>query len=115
MTCVVLRALAEGKIRWAFWPPGAVIPIEHVREGLGIWLGDVGEDHEVEADRSEAESDDWSSLEEDTVDDTASDDAEDEENEDAQHEREEEMPVGIGRFGALTVDEENDVDSKSSA
>ena len=43
----VLRALAEGRIHWAFWPPGSKLP----EDDLGIWIP-----HDVE--ESEAESDD---------------------------------------------------------
>lgn len=32
----MLRALAEGRVRWGFWPPGS----EPTRDGQGLWLGE---------------------------------------------------------------------------
>ena len=47
--CTVLRALAEGRIRWAFWPPGTDPQTisKHQGEGggAGIWIAhDQGHD-----------------------------------------------------------------------
>ncbi|KAK4688597.1 large subunit GTPase 1, partial [Tremellales sp. Uapishka_1] len=33
----IMRQLADGKIRWGFWPPGSEV---ESRAGKGIWLGD---------------------------------------------------------------------------
>ena len=41
----VLRAVAEGKIRWAFWPPGtplSVIEQHQSHPGDGIWISSQG-------------------------------------------------------------------------
>lgn len=51
---LVLRALAEGRIRWAFWPPGtnARVVEQHQGgvEGAGIWVPDSsGADHDIVA------------------------------------------------------------------
>jgi len=53
----VLRALAEGRVGWAFWPPDT--PLEQISsvpgsEGYGIWipLGDS-----IEHDDTDSESD----------------------------------------------------------
>lgn len=44
----MLRAVAEGKVGWAFWPPGT--DTEHVvTEGAGIWVP-KGENVEEEFD-----------------------------------------------------------------
>lgn len=58
---VVLRAVAEGKIRWAFWPPDTPLSVveEHHLPGGGIWISDsdsttIAED-ELDSDE-EAES-----------------------------------------------------------
>lgn len=32
----IMRALAEGRVRWGFWPPGS----EPSRDGQGLWLGE---------------------------------------------------------------------------
>ena len=63
----VLRALAEGRIRWAFWPPGtdpqtvarAAYPEGEVREGAGIWIAhgpghDRHDDIDAESEGDEA-------------------------------------------------------------
>ncbi|KAI0361392.1 P-loop containing nucleoside triphosphate hydrolase protein [Trametes cingulata] len=56
----ILRALAEGRIRWAFWPPGtdpATIRAHQPVEGAGIWLGakDGQDAHDIELDEHEHE------------------------------------------------------------
>ncbi|KAF8513455.1 hypothetical protein JB92DRAFT_2923353 [Gautieria morchelliformis] len=97
----LLRALAEAKIRWAFWPPDVSLP----REGLGIWLGDLVE-HEDDDD-DDYPSDASSSADEDTAEDSSATSEELE----AEVEREttDLTGTGIGRFGALSI-EENEED-----
>jgi hypothetical protein len=41
-----MRQLADGKIRWCFFPPGCELD----REGKGIWLGDFAHDDKDEKD-----------------------------------------------------------------
>jgi hypothetical protein len=107
---VVLRALAEGKIRWAFWPPGMSLPADHLREGLGIWLGNEVRDEEDD-DYSEVESTRSVSTE-DTEDDAGTTSEEEEgELEELEWEDGEQARVGgMGRFGfgALCLDDEPD-------
>lgn len=44
--CTVMRYLADGKVRWGFWPPET----QPEENGNGIWLGE----DEVEADGQDA-------------------------------------------------------------
>jgi hypothetical protein len=60
-----LRLLAEGKIKWAFWPPGYdESQIPDANDGYGIWLPcgvedpDPDLDDNEEADGSDGDSDD---------------------------------------------------------
>lgn len=49
----ILRALAEGRIKWAFWPPGRPSPtlVAHQQSGQGIWIrNDEGEEEEYDDD-----------------------------------------------------------------
>lgn len=104
---VVLRLVAEGKIPWAFWPPGSSIS-----GGDGIWLKDgvqrdawdEDEDRDEEESDSEEEMEELSSEEGDTENrikiENDESDEEDEDNED-------EEPVrggNLGRFGALRIE-----------
>ncbi|KAJ3503451.1 hypothetical protein NLJ89_g8424 [Agrocybe chaxingu] len=112
----MLRAVAEGRIGWAFWPPGT--PLDQVAAGggpeQGIWVprGDIAnEDTEPESDgevdivesQHQASSNEEGSIEED--DEEELDDVPDAE-----------IPVGVGRFGALAIsgNDENDDESDSS-
>lgn len=47
-----MRALANGSIRWGFWPPDAAV---EDREGVGIWIGGDASDatHESESDEDD--------------------------------------------------------------
>ncbi|KAI9460512.1 P-loop containing nucleoside triphosphate hydrolase protein [Lactarius psammicola] len=55
----ILRLLAEGKIKWAFWPPGyneSLIP--DANAGYGIWVPSGVEDPDPDPDDEEEGSDD---------------------------------------------------------
>lgn len=96
--------MAEGRIGWAFWPPGT--PLEQIAsiagsEGHGIW---VPQGDSIEHDSTESESD----VEERQV----TFDTEEEEIEISEDEYDEDdsnsdlvnVPVvGLGRFGALSL------------
>jgi len=64
----VLRTLAEGRVRWAFWPPGYQVRSEDAKQG--IWLNNGTaecsdeEDSEVE-EVSEQETEDGNETEDD--------------------------------------------------
>ncbi|KAL0951561.1 hypothetical protein HGRIS_008243 [Hohenbuehelia grisea] len=34
----ILRALAEGRVGWAFWPPGREFSQEHTQDDSGLWI-----------------------------------------------------------------------------
>ncbi|KDQ63256.1 hypothetical protein JAAARDRAFT_188849 [Jaapia argillacea MUCL 33604] len=113
----ILRALAEGKIRWAFWPPGTDgDDIErNAPPGAGIGLvdprGAVEEEESEESTDSEEEKE--AEIEAETGQKSARrvrwdtpgrleiDTSEEEE------EEEESRLGGIGRFGALVIDDED--------
>ncbi|CAA7265899.1 unnamed protein product [Cyclocybe aegerita] len=113
----ILRAVAEGRIGWAFWPPGT--PLDQVASGggpeQGIWIprGDVAdEETEPESDgevdvgegQHQALSNEEDSIEED--DEEELDDVPDAE-----------IPLGVGRFGALAIsgnDEDGDESDSST-
>ena len=93
----VLRALAEGRVLWAFWPPGTTSEASKLSAtGDGIWIrrddGDTGvnsdgdgEEEEMEHDRGSESGDEGSE----------GDDFSDEEGE---------VTIG-GRFGALELED----------
>lgn len=100
----VLRALAEGKISWAFWPPETpqeTLSSEVSEAGLGIWIPqgkllDAGSDQESEEEGEDASAKGASSEEEmdsDVVEEVDENDA---------------KTSVIGRFGALAVSDESD-------
>ncbi|KAG2022935.1 GTPase [Coprinopsis cinerea AmutBmut pab1-1] len=94
----ILRALAEGRIHWAFWPPGSKLP----EDDLGIWIPHDVEESEAESDDQEddnraAASDAESEAE------SAEDEGETDEEEDAGESGAPGLNVGIGRFGALSI------------
>ncbi|TFK36971.1 hypothetical protein BDQ12DRAFT_608750 [Crucibulum laeve] len=93
----MLRALAEGKVTWAFWPPNTA-PEKVATEssgGLGIWIPSDIVESEYESEEEE-EADDKHESERSS------------ENELLDEEDEDEVEaVGIGRFGALMVQEDD--------
>lgn len=109
----VLRSLAEGRIGWAFWPPGTSLEnIATTGDNLGIWipLSDVTEDV---SDR-ESEDEDVDETQNRTPT-TATEDEDD--SEDSEFSEKESIgisQVGIsGRFGALALGEEEEEDETS--
>ncbi|KAG6868874.1 hypothetical protein C0993_008622 [Termitomyces sp. T159_Od127] len=101
----LLRALAEGRIGWAFWPPGTdltSIKADIGEQGNGIWIPHAGiiEDDENANDSDEPDEDEKSivtSSYEETSD-------EDKSSEEAEYGSERKMS-GISGFGALSVDD----------
>lgn len=108
----VLRLVAEGKIPWAFWPPGSLVSSDD-----GIWLKDgvqqyAWDELEMDEDRDEEDSEEQdsereelSSEEEDTMGEmkvgSGGSDGED-------ADENEEKPAirggNLGRFGALRIE-----------
>lgn len=74
----VLRALAEGRIHWAFWPPGTdprVVEHQGGVDGAGIWVPDLSDVDDVDVD---VESDDDAGSDEGSESDVAEDESEEE-------------------------------------
>jgi len=100
---VVLRAVAEGRVRWAFWPPNAEISC---MEGNGIWTP-----HATDVD------DNVESSEEDESEPSVRSQEMSESEEQSESEEEEEVGVpvaGVGRFGALVLDDSGNVEDEEN-
>ncbi|KAJ7070863.1 GTPase [Mycena amicta] len=105
----ILRALAEGRVQWAFWPPDANEGAENA-EGEGIWLQSSADDSMISDEESEDEP----------VEVAESGDSGDLSDEQAQSESsEDDAPLqGAGRFAALqaaVVDEKESEEEGSEA
>jgi len=93
----VLRALAEGRIGWAFWPPDTAIStvMMHAQSGEGIWVPHITVEDEQESEEDVTDLD----VESLSGEDSASEEDSSEDN----------FPsatnAGIGRFGALSLDD----------
>ncbi|CAK5264510.1 unnamed protein product [Mycena citricolor] len=105
----ILRALAEGRVPWAFWPPGASHPQND--GGSGIWIPsgseeeDSEDDEESQEEESERESDAGTGSE---------GGIQTEPEESTEEQSDEDQPLskpGGGRFGALQITEEGEEES----
>jgi hypothetical protein len=96
--CLVLRTLADGKIRWAFWPPDTPLMENKIRDGHGIWLGSPAED-----DRSDPELSDEGSESDSEEEGDASEAASDSEG--ISEESESPTVAMRGRFSALDLED----------
>ena len=92
---LVLRAVAESRIRWAFWPPDTDVSSMAGDPGDGIWIPratGVDDDTEYESEEDESES---------------SAHSQEMSGSEPQSESEEEAVgvevAGVGRFGALVL------------
>ncbi len=108
----MLRAVAEGRIGWAFWPPDTdpkeVKSCGSPEQGIWIPRSDRADD---ESD-SESEHGDRSSSHET---DSESEDGEEDEAESNNEEEVAAKPAGAGRFGALSLNDGEDDDSGESS
>ena len=100
----VLRALAEGRVRWAFWPPGTD-PSKFSETGDGIWIRHDDGDGVVNSE-SEGEEE----MEEDDIGSESGEEASGEEGFLDEEEEEEEAEESndrriVGRFGALALED----------
>lgn len=100
----ILRDLAEGNIRWGFWPPGT----KPAREGHGLWLGEWdgldsgdGSDSELEARISQLRIAQLTDGKEDN---------EEEDDVESEEETEYDKANKAGFFAALSPDEGDDDD-----
>lgn len=101
----VLRALAEGKLRWAFWPPDFDVAAVEAQqgEGMGIWMP-----HAVDAEDSDEDSADGDDAHRQT--DDSNDPINEESGSDGEISVSEgdtnvRLTSGVGRFGALALDD----------
>ena len=99
---IVLRAVAENKVRWAFWPPGY---IPTYTDTNGIWIMNdhpnidrFDDDGEDDDDHSDVEE-----FREQRLSDATTDDASDSDG----------VEVGTSRFSILKIEDE-DADNGSS-
>jgi hypothetical protein len=110
---VVLRALAEGRIGWAFWPPDSTLDeIASVAsgEGMGIWIprGDMDDGSEQDPESEEEEFDD-NEIEDDKHS-TGSEDSELDGDVESDGGR---KVAGIGMFDALAINESDEEQDES--
>jgi hypothetical protein len=106
---VVLRALAEGRIGWAFWPPDSTrdeITSVASGEGVGIWIprGDLDYASEQEPESEEEEVDDNGNGNDKHS--TGSEDSELEG--DVESDSDGGRVAGIGMFDALAIKESDE-------
>jgi len=119
----MLRTLAEGRIKWAFYPPGTneeSLPTWKGLEGNGIWITHDDDDYDSEM----LLADDDNLSDQDGSDQSASSDDSDEGDEDDIEEEEDENVTagntslkprsgGTGMFSALTLDDEDPAEEDS--
>lgn len=106
---LVLRAVAESRVRWAFWPPDTDISAMEGRAGDGIWIPHASG---IDSD-SELESDDESEPLHSEGTPELEDQSDIEEDEHEEGEGETQLNVaGVGRFGALVLHDEDEENSE---
>ena len=97
----VLRTLAEGRVKWAFWPPGYQVRSEDTKQG--IWLNSgTAEGSDEEDSELEDESEQETEVGSDTEDDIGGEESEEESTGIG-------IAAGVGRFSALAL-ADSDVD-----
>ena len=110
--------LAEGKIRWAFWPPGTPeeVVTAHLEADTGIWImQDSDEDYNV------SDSDEEETLIEERVDtadeelvyEDGDEDSDEDEDTDEDEDEEDFLPAGRSRFAVLQLVDDDDGDEDS--
>lgn len=116
----ILRALAEGRIRWAFWPSEAAIQSNSVAElekGLGIWMPFLHYDASEDGITDDNDDDNASALADENEDRDGTDmqsvvsNQTDEEEVSDESENEliaKTLKPTTGRFGALTLQDEDE-------
>ncbi|TFK30919.1 GTPase [Coprinopsis marcescibilis] len=108
----ILRALAEGRISWGFWPPGSSPPRD---DGLGIWIPS-SDPTRMEFDSEDEEDGHASTSESDGEANTGSQDEseEGEEVEDDDDDFATGQNIGVGRFEALALEDDGSEGSEGS-
>lgn len=97
-----MRLLADGKIRWCFWPPNAENLQE--RQDLGIWIGDFMPDVVETEDYSDHEH-----AQETTAGETITEEDDDEEEEEDESD-ESAAGQATSFFAALDVEDDDEED-----
>jgi hypothetical protein len=112
---VVLRALAEGRIGWAFWPPDSTLhEIASVAngEGMGIWIPrgdmDFASDQEPESEEEEVDENGNGNDKHATSSEDSELDGDIESGSDGGR-----KVAGIGRFDALAINESDEEQDES--
>ncbi|OCH94706.1 P-loop containing nucleoside triphosphate hydrolase protein [Obba rivulosa] len=95
----ILRALAEGRVRWAFWPPGTPLEVvsAHQEDGCGIWIAQDIDEADTDSDE---EPDTLHEPESETEGSVHGDDDESDEDKD-----EYAVKPSASRFSALSLDD----------
>jgi len=95
---LVLRALAEGRIGWGFWPPNTPLEEIHAASGgdEGIWIPRA-DSIDMEFDERDEEAEEAKSRSDEQEPDAEP--SEDESSDDSEGQ----VAVGTGRFGALVI------------
>ncbi|KAJ7706018.1 hypothetical protein B0H17DRAFT_919616 [Mycena rosella] len=105
----ILRALAEGRISWAFWPPDtdtdAPLTSEEDSDGMGVWIPRT-DDGAISEEESEEDGEEDDEDEGDKVADSHSPEESGEES--GSEPDAAALQVGAGRFGALQEIEDDD-------
>jgi hypothetical protein len=96
----MMRALADGRVRWGFWPPGAA---PH-REGCGLWLGEWRE-HESDPDHKHDDA-----VHQDLLDEDSDEEEEEEEEEATDDETDFAKANNASFFAALSLGNDDDDD-----
>lgn len=105
----ILRLVAEGRIAWAFWPPGTDLTAVGSSGGNGIWLTRDADQHPQELD--DDDGDERGSGDEtdevDSTDEVSDEDGDEDENltGEEEHQNAELKSVAVGRFGVLAIDD----------
>lgn len=104
---VVLRLVAEGKIAWAFWPPGTDLMAVGSSGGNGIWLTRDADQHSQELDDDDEGGSCDETDEVDSTDELSDEDGDEDENltGEEEHQNAELKSVAVGRFGVLAIDD----------
>ncbi|KAH8120014.1 P-loop containing nucleoside triphosphate hydrolase protein [Phellopilus nigrolimitatus] len=98
----ILRAVAEGKIKWAFYPPDTDVSKLSQNNGLGIWIEEEGEDYEVNSIDSDREVSDNDESTSDLEGHSSTGGDESHGDDEILH-----ISAGVGMFGALTLDDKS--------
>ncbi|TRM66076.1 hypothetical protein BD626DRAFT_397642 [Schizophyllum amplum] len=112
----ILRMVAEGRIRWGYWPPGTdegKIRGTAGADGVGIWIPglDAMDDEESEEEDVEEEQEDEPPRAAGKAHETSSE----EDAEDAESDEGPGIEVSRGRFGALTMLEDDEESEGASS